>query len=344
MAEVRLGINGFGRIGRQVTRIAARDPRVEVVAVNDLVDPRTNAHLFKYDTTYGRFDGTTELDGDDIVINGTRVRVFKQKDPAQIPWGDSGVDYVLESTGVFTNVEDCGKHLEAGAKLVMLSAPAKGEMPTYVMGVNEQQWLADGRPEVVSNASCTTNCLAPLVKVLNDSFGIVQGYMNTVHSYTNDQRILDKDHKDLRRARAAAENIIPTTTGAAKAVALVIPELKGKLDGFALRVPTPTGSVVDFTAILGREVTANEVNSAFEAAANGALKGIMAVTHDPIVSSDIIADPHSCIIDAALTSAMGSFVKTIGWYDNEWGYSCRCVDMLRYFAEHAEQSGSVRAS
>jgi glyceraldehyde 3-phosphate dehydrogenase len=344
MAQVRLGINGFGRIGRQVTRIAARDPRVEVVAVNDLVEPQINAHLFKYDTTYGRFDGTTELDGDDIIINGTRVQVFKQKDPAQIPWGDVGVDWVLESTGVFTNVEDCGKHLAGGAKYVMLSAPAKGAMPTYVMGVNEPQWLADGRPQVVSNASCTTNCLAPLVKVLHDSFGVVQGYMNTVHSYTNDQRILDKDHKDLRRARAAAENIIPTTTGAAKAVALVMPELKGRLDGFSLRVPTPTGSVVDFTAILGREVTADEVNAAFETAASRPLKGIMHVTHDPIVSSDIIADPHSCIIDAQLTSAMGSLVKAIGWYDNEWGYSCRCVDMLAYFAENAGQAGNAPAS
>ncbi|MDQ3024289.1 MAG: glyceraldehyde-3-phosphate dehydrogenase, partial [bacterium] len=238
MAQIRLGINGFGRIGRQVTRIGASDPRIEVVAVNDLVDPATNAHLFKYDSTYGRFNGTVELDGDDIVINGTSVRVFKQKDPAQIPWGDIGVDYVLESTGVFTNVEECSKHIAGGAKMVMLSSPAKGAMPTYVLGVNEQQWLSDGRPDVISNASCTTNCLAPMVKVLHDSFGVARGLMNTVHSYTNDQRILDKDHKDLRRARAAAVNIIPTTTGAAKSVALVIPELKGRLDGFSLRVPT----------------------------------------------------------------------------------------------------------
>jgi glyceraldehyde 3-phosphate dehydrogenase len=335
MAQVRLGINGFGRIGRQVTRIAANDPRVEVVAINDLVEPQINAHLFKYDSSYGRFDGTVELLGDDIVINGTTVRVFKQKDPAQIPWGEVGVDFVLESTGVFTNVEECEKHIAGGAKTVMLSAPAKGAMPTYVLGVNEQQWVADGRPSVVSNASCTTNCLAPLVKVLNDSFGVVQGFMNTVHSYTNDQRILDKDHKDLRRARAAAENIIPTTTGAAKSVALVIPELKGKLDGFSLRVPTPTGSVVDFTAVLNREVSVEEINAAFEVAANGPLKGIMSVTRDPIVSKDIVGDSHSCIIDAELTQSLGSFVKVIGWYDNEWGYSCRCVDLMAYMAANA---------
>lgn len=336
MAQVRLGINGFGRIGRQVTRIAAGDPRVEVVAINDLVDPAINAHLFKYDSSYGRFDGSVELAGEDIVINGTKVHVFKQKDPAQIPWGDVGVDYVLESTGVFTNIEECSKHIAGGAKFVMLSAPAKGAMPTYVLGVNEQQWIADGRPNVVSNASCTTNCLAPMVKVLHDSFGVVQGYMNTVHSYTNDQRILDKDHKDLRRARAAAENIIPTTTGAAKTVAVVIPELKGKLDGLSLRVPTPTGSVVDFTAILNREASIDEINAAFEAAANGPLQGIMSVTRDPIVSKDIVGDSHSCIIDAELTMVMGNLVKTVGWYDNEWGYSCRCVDLLAYMAENAD--------
>jgi glyceraldehyde 3-phosphate dehydrogenase len=342
MAQVRLGINGFGRIGRQVTRIAASDPRIEVVAINDLVEPQINAHLFKYDTTYGRFNGTVELDGDDIVVNDNRVRVFKQKDPAQIPWGDVGADFVLESTGVFTNVEDCSKHLAGGAKLVMLSAPAKGEMPTYVMGVNEQTWL-DSRPAVISNASCTTNCLAPLVKVLHDSFGVERGFMNTVHSYTNDQRILDKDHKDLRRARAAAENIIPTSTGAAKAIGLVMPELKGKLDGFSLRVPTPTGSIVDFTAILAREASVDELNAAFDAAAAGPLKGIMQVQRDPIVSSDIVGDSHSCIVDAELTSVMGNLVKAVGWYDNEWGYSCRCVDMLSYFAENAGRAGSVPA-
>jgi glyceraldehyde 3-phosphate dehydrogenase len=335
MAQVRLGINGFGRIGRQVTRIAANDSRVEVVAINDLVDPATNAHLFKYDSSYGRFAGSVELAGDNLVINGTKVHVFKQKDPAQIPWGEAGVDYVLESTGVFTNVEECGKHIAGGAKLVMLSAPAKGAMPTYVLGVNEKQWVADGRPNVISNASCTTNCLAPMVKVLHDSFGIERGMMNTVHSYTNDQRILDKDHKDLRRARAAAENIIPTTTGAAKAVALVIPELKGKLDGFSLRVPTPTGSIVDFTCNLSREVSVEEVNAAFDTAASDALKGIMSVTREPIVVKDIVGDSHSCIIDAELTTALGNMVKAVAWYDNEWGYSCRCVDMLAYLAENA---------
>jgi glyceraldehyde 3-phosphate dehydrogenase len=335
MAQVRLGINGFGRIGRQVTRIAAADPRVEVVAINDLVDPGINAHLLKYDSSYGRFKGTVELAGEDIVINGGKVHVFKQKDPAQIPWGDVGVDYVLESTGVFTNVEDCSKHLSGGAKYVMLSAPAKGEMPTYVLGVNEQEWITAGRPSVISNASCTTNCLAPMVKVLHDSFGVVQGYMNTVHSYTNDQRILDKDHKDLRRARAAAESIIPTSTGAAKTVAVVIPELKGKLDGLSLRVPTPTGSIVDFTAILSREVSIEEVNAAFESAAGGPLKGIMSVTNEPIVSKDIVGDTHSCIIDAELTMTMGSLVKACGWYDNEWGYSCRCVDLFAFMAANA---------
>jgi glyceraldehyde 3-phosphate dehydrogenase len=341
MAQVRLGINGFGRIGRQVTRIAAADPRVEVVAINDLVDPNINAHLFKYDSSYGRFDGSVELAGEDIVVNGTKVRVFKQKDPAQIPWGDVGVDYVLESTGVFTNVEECTKHIAGGAKFVMLSAPAKGAMPTYVLGVNEQQWIADGRPNVVSNASCTTNCLAPMVKVLHDSFGVERGFMNTVHSYTNDQRILDKDHKDLRRARAAAENIIPTTTGAAKTVAVVIPELKGKLDGLSLRVPTPTGSVVDFTAILNREAGIDEINAAFDASANGPLQGIMSVTRDPIVSKDIVGDTHSCIIDAELTMVMGNLVKVVGWYDNEWGYSCRCVDLLAFMAENAATAGQA---
>jgi glyceraldehyde 3-phosphate dehydrogenase len=333
MAQVRLGINGFGRIGRQVARIAATDPRVEVVAINDLVDPPINAHLFKYDSTYGKFPGTVALDGDNIVINGTSVEVFKQKDPAQIPWGDVGVDWVLESTGMFTNVEDCSKHIDGGAKFVMLSAPAKGAMPTYVLGVNHENWVAEGRPTVLSNASCTTNCLAPVVKVLHDSFGVRRGLMNTIHSYTNDQRLLDRDHKDLRRARSAAVNIIPTTTGAAKALSLVIPAMKGRLDGLSLRVPTPTGSIVDFTCEVEKATTVDEINAAFTAAAGGALKDILSVATEPIVQQDIVGDSHSAIVDAELTTVIdGSFVKVVAWYDNEWGYSCRCIDLMAWMS------------
>ncbi|MCC7478817.1 type I glyceraldehyde-3-phosphate dehydrogenase [bacterium] len=338
---IRIGINGFGRIGRIVTRIAHIDPRIEVVAVNDLVDAASNAHLFKYDSTYGRFNGSVEVDGGEFIINGNRVRVFSSKDPAQIPWGDLGVDYVVESTGVFTNIEECSKHIAGGARRVLLSAPSKGEMPTYVMGVNQQQWAADGHPAVVSNASCTTNCLAPLVKVLHESFGVRRGLMNTIHSYTNDQRLLDKDHKDLRRARAAAVNIIPTTTGAAKAVALVIPELKGRLDGFSLRVPTVVGSAVDITCELDKSTSKEEINERLRDAMRGALKGILYITDDPIVSSDIIGDTNSCIVDAALTTVIGgNFAKVVGWYDNEWGYSQRCVDLIAYMEQVAPAKGS----
>jgi len=332
--KVRIGINGFGRIGRLVARIATFHPEIDLVAFNDLVDPAVNAHLLKYDSTYRRFGGTVELQGDDLLVNGDKVRILKEKDPAAIPWGEMGVDTVLESTGVFTNVEECSKHLAGGAKQVILSAPAKGEMPTYVFGVNHTRWVADGRPKVISNASCTTNCLAPMARVLQDSFGIKRGLMNTIHAYTNDQQILDKGHKDLRRARSAAVNIIPTTTGAAKAIGLVIPELKGKLDGFATRVPVVTGSMVDLTCELEKATTKDEVNAKMAEAAEGPLSGVLSVATDPVVSTDIIQDPHSCIFDAALTIVIGgTFVKVVGWYDNEWGYSCRCLDLMLYMAE-----------
>jgi glyceraldehyde 3-phosphate dehydrogenase len=292
--------------------------------------------LFKYDSTYGRFNGSVEVKDGEFIINGNHVRVFAEEDPASLPWGELQVDYVIESTGVFATIEDCTKHLDAGAKRVVLSAPAKGPMPTYVMGVNHRQWESDGYPAVISNASCTTNCLAPLAKVLHDSFGIRRGLMNTIHSYTNDQRLLDRDHKDLRRARAAAVNVIPTTTGAAKAVALVIPELKGRLDGFAMRVPTVTGSAVDFTCELDKAASKDEINQRLRDAAGGSLKGILYVTDDPIVSSDIIGDKHSCIIDAALTTVIdGNFAKVVGWYDNEWGYSERCIDLVNYMEQAA---------
>jgi glyceraldehyde 3-phosphate dehydrogenase len=331
--SIRIGINGFGRIGRLVARIAAKAPDVDLVAFNDLVDPATNAHLFEYDSTYRRFDGAVELRGDELLIDGDSVKLLKEKDPAQIPWGDLGVDYVLESTGVFTNVEACAKHIAGGAKYVLLSAPAKGAMPTYVYGVNHAQWVGDGKPAVISNASCTTNCLAPVAKVLNDNFTIKRGLMNTIHAYTNDQQILDKGHKDLRRARSAAVNVIPTTTGAAKAIGLVIPALKGKLDGFATRVPVATGSVVDLTVEVERETSAEEINAKMAEAAAGPLKGILAVAAGPIVSSDVIQDSHSAIFDPALTCVIGgTFVKVVSWYDNEWGYSCRCLDLMHYMA------------
>ena len=334
MAKIRLGINGFGRIGRQVARIAAKDPEVDLVAFNDLCDAATNAHLFKYDSTYGRYAGRVELKSDEFIIDGDAVKLLSEKDPASLPWGDLGVEYVLESTGVFRDVAKCELHLKAGAKQVLLSAPAKDEMPTYVLGVNHQQWLTDGKPAVISNASCTTNCLAPVAKVLHDSFDIVRGLMNTIHAYTNDQRILDQLHSDLRRSRSAAVNIIPTTTGAAKAVGLVIPELKGKVDGFAMRVPVVTGSVVDLTVEVEKATTAEEVNIMLIEAAKGPLKGILAVTEEPIVSTDVIGDPHSSIADLEMTKVMdGTFVKVVSWYDNEWGYSSRCIDFFKYMTE-----------
>ncbi|MBN2083471.1 type I glyceraldehyde-3-phosphate dehydrogenase [bacterium] len=333
MAKIRLGINGFGRIGRQVARIASSSDEIDLVAFNDLCDAKTNAHLFKYDSTYGRFNGTIELKGDEFIINGDAVKLLSIKDPAELPWGDLGVDFVLESTGVFRTVETCNKHLEAGAKQVLLSAPAKGEMPTYVMGVNHLNWAADGKPKIISNASCTTNCLAPVAKVLNDNYTIKRGLMNTIHAYTNDQRILDQLHSDLRRARSAAVNIIPTTTGAAKAVGLVIPDLKGKVDGFATRVPTVTGSMVDLTVEVEKPTTAEDINAKLRAAANGELKGILYATDDPIVSTDIVGDSHSSIADLDMTKVIdGTFIKTISWYDNEWGYSSRCVDFFKFLA------------
>ena len=334
--EIKIGINGFGRIGRQVARIASGREGIDLVAFNDLADAATNAHLFRYDSTYGRFQGSVELHGDQFIINGDSVKLLSERDPANLPWDDLGVDYVIESTGVFRSVEDCSAHLQGGAKAVLLSAPAKGAMPTYVLGVNHTMWIADGRPQVFSNASCTTNCLAPVAKVLHENWGIRRGLMNTIHAYTNDQNLLDQMHKDLRRARSAAVNIIPTTTGAAKAVGLVIPELQGRIDGFALRVPAVTGSVVDLTAELERPATADEINAALTAAAAGELKGILGVTNDPLVSTDIIQDPRSSIADLELTKVIeGSFAKVVSWYDNEWGYSCRCVDFLEFIHSQA---------
>lgn len=331
----KIGINGFGRIGRLSLRtILKRYPgELEVVAVNDLTDAKTNAHLLKYDSTFGRFDGTVGVDGDNIVVNGKTIKVFAEKDPANIDWSSLGVEIVLESTGKFTNREDAAKHLGGTVKKVLISAPAKGEDITVVLGVNEGDY-DPAKHHVVSNASCTTNSLAPVAKVLDENFGIVKGLMTTVHAYTNDQRIQDMAHKDLRRARAAAVSIIPTTTGAAKAIGLVLPQLKGKLDGYALRVPTLTGSVTDLTLELSREVTAEEVNAAVKAAAEGPLKGILCYMEDPIVSADIVQDDHSAIYDAGMAKVIGgNMLKILSWYDNEWGYSCRVADLLHYFVK-----------
>lgn len=330
----KVGINGFGRIGRQVLRtIMERHPdELEVVAINDLFDTKTNAHLFKYDSNFGVFDGDVSYTEDTIVVNGHEVKAFAVRNPEELPWGELGVDIVVESTGIFRDRAGAAKHLTAGAKKVIISAPAKGEDITIVLGVNE----GDYNPEtdnIISNASCTTNCLAPVAKVLSDTFGIEYGLMTTVHSYTNDQNTLDQGHKDLRRSRAAALNIIPTTTGAAKAVALVLPELKGIVDGMAMRVPTPTVSVVDLVVQLKTDTTAEEVNAAFKAAAEGELKGILGFSEEPLVSMDFKGDSRSSIVDAALTSAMGPrFVKVVSWYDNEWGYSCRVADLAAIVA------------
>ena len=330
---VRVGINGFGRIGRQSLKaLIERAPDVEVVAVNDLVDTELNALLFKHDSTYGAYPGTVDHT-DALIIDGREIKVLKERDPAALPWGALGVDIVLESTGIFTDADKARAHLNAGAKKVIISAPAKGEDITIVLGVNEERY-DPATHDIISNASCTTNCLAPAAKVVHDSWTIERGLMNTIHSYTNDQRILDVAHKDPRRARAAGLNIIPTTTGAAKALALVIPDLKGKFDGFSLRVPTPTVSVVDFTADLERPTTAEEVNAAFREAAAGPMKGILGVSDDPLVSTDFRGDARSSIIDAAMTMVIGgTMVKVIAWYDNEWGYSCRVADLIRYVAE-----------
>jgi len=332
---VKIAINGFGRIGRISFRNIQRKSNVEVVAINDLTDASTLAHLLKYDSVHGRFDGEVYAEGEYLVVNGKKIRVYAERDPENLPWGELGIDIVIESTGIFRNKEKMGKHIKAGAKKVILTVPAdKAEDvdATVVLGVNDNILTKD--MTCVSNASCTTNCLAPVAKVLNDNFGVVRGLMNTVHSYTNDQHILDLPHKDLRRARAAAVSIIPTSTGAAKAVGLVIPELKGKLDGLSMRVPTPDGSVVDLTVELSRPVTKEEVNAAMKAAAEGPMKGILEYTEDPIVSCDIIDNPHSSIFDAKLTMVMdGNMVKVVSWYDNENGYSNRVCDLAEKLAK-----------
>jgi glyceraldehyde 3-phosphate dehydrogenase (phosphorylating) len=324
---VKIGINGFGRIGRLVFRRALELGNIEIVGINDLTDAKTLAHLLKYDSVHGRFNGTVTVDGSSIVVNGKKIQITAERDPANLKWSDLGAEVIIEATGVFRSKEACMKHITAGAKKVILTVPAKGDVDaTVVLGVNDD--VLKGDEQVISNASCTTNCLAPMAKVLNDKFGIEKGYMTTVHSYTNDQVILDLPHSDLRRARSAAVSIIPTTTGAAKAVGLVIPELKGKLDGFALRVPTPDGSITDLVAILKTEVTVDEINAAMKEAADGPMKGILEYCIDPIVSADIVGDPHSNIFDSLSTMANGKLVKIVGWYDNEWGYSCRVVDLL----------------
>jgi len=321
------GINGFGRIGRMVLRAMSDEQLKKVVAINDLTDNKTLAHLLKYDSTAGRYHGTVEYDDESLTVNGHRILATAEKDPANLDWGGKGVSVVLESTGFFLDKAGAGKHIAAGAKKVIISAPAKDPDLTFCIGINSHLYDAD-KHHIISNASCTTNCLAPMVKVLHDSFGIEKGFMSTIHSYTGDQRLLDTPHSDLRRARSAAENIVPSSTGAASAIGLVIPELNGKLQGGAFRVPTPTGSVTDLSAILSKEVTVAEINAAYKAAADGPLKGIFYYTTDPIVLKDIVGDPHSCILDSGLTMAQGNFVKVVGWYDNEWGYSNRAVDAM----------------
>ncbi len=325
----RIGVNGFGRIGRLVVRaIGELHPdKLQVAAVNDLTDAKTNAHLFKYDTNYGIYDGSVEANNGDLVIDGNNIRVFSERDPAQIPWSEMGVDIVIESTGIFTDADKASGHLKGGAQKVIISAPAKGEDLTIVLGVNDHLYDSS-KHHIVSNASCTTNCFATMVKVLNDSFGIEHGLMSTIHSYTNDQAILDQRHSDLRRARAAAMNIIPTSTGAARAVGLVLPELNGKLHGMAFRVPTATGSITDFTAQVSKDATVEAVNQAFLEASQGSMKGILEYTDEPLVSSDFRGNTHSCIIDGLSTMVMEDrMVKILGWYDNEWGYSCRTADL-----------------
>lgn len=328
----KVGINGFGRIGRNVFRAALNDPEFEVVAVNDLTDAQTLAHLLKYDSTHGKFEGSVEVTEQGFAVNGKEVRVLSERDPAQLPWKELGVEIVVESTGRFTNAHDAAKHREAGAKKVIISAPAKNEDLTVVMGVNHQQYNPDEH-HILSNASCTTNCLAPFTKVLHEKFGIRRGLMTTVHAYTSDQQILDAPHKDLRRARTAGESIIPTTTGAAKAIALVLPELEGKLNGIAMRVPTKNVSVVDLVAEVEQDVTVEEVNEALKQAAEGELKGILAYSEEPLVSIDYNTDPHSSSVDALSTMVLdGKMVKVVSWYDNEWGFSNRVVDLAKYIA------------
>jgi glyceraldehyde 3-phosphate dehydrogenase len=325
--QIRVAINGFGRIGRLTFKALLQKDNVEVVAINDLTAPATLAHLLKYDSVHGKFDGTISIEGDSMVVNGKNIAICAERDPAKLPWKSLNIDVVLESTGFFRSMETAGKHVEAGAKKVVISAPASGnDVPTVVLGVNEE--ILTGNETVMSNASCTTNCLAPMVKTLDDTFGLEKGFITTVHAYTSDQRLQDAPHKDLRRARAAAYSIIPTSTGAAKAVGLVLPHLAGKLDGCAMRVPIPNGSLTDFTAILKKDVTLEEVKAAMKAASTGSMKGILEYNEDPIVSIDIVGNPHSCIFDAPMTFAKGNMVKVIGWYDNEAGYSNRAADLI----------------
>ena len=329
---INVGINGFGRIGRNFFRAALTNPNINIVGINDLTDNATLAHLLKYDSILGRLGLEVSHTEDTITVGGKTIKVFAERDPANLPWAAVGATVVVESTGIFTKAADAGKHITAGAKKVIISAPATDEDITIVMGVNHQNYDSS-KHNIISNASCTTNCLAPMAKVLNDEFGIVRGLMTTIHAYTNDQVILDFPHKDLRRSRAAALSIIPTSTGAAKAISLVIPELKGKLDGFAMRVPVPTGSATDLTVELAKEVSVAEINAAIKKASEGSLKGYLTYTEDPIVSADIVTDPASCIFDSGLTKVIGTQVKVVGWYDNEWGYSNRLVDLIQYIGK-----------
>jgi len=330
---IKVGVNGFGRIGRNFLRAALESgANFEIVGINDLTDNATLAHLLKYDSILGRLKVPVTFTDSTITVGGKTISISAERDPANIPWGKLGVDVVVESTGIFTKAADAGKHIAAGAKKVIISAPATDEDITIVMGVNHEKYDS-AKHNIISNASCTTNCLAPMAKVLNDEFGIVRGLMTTIHAYTNDQVILDFPHKDLRRSRAAALSIIPTSTGAAKAISLVLPELKGKLDGYALRVPVPTGSATDLTVELSKEASVVEINAALKKASQGALKGYMTYTEDPIVSADIVTDPSSCIVDAGLTKVIGTTAKVVGWYDNEWGYSNRLVDLIQYIGK-----------
>jgi glyceraldehyde 3-phosphate dehydrogenase len=326
MSKIRVAINGFGRIGRLTFKYLLEKPTVEVVAINDLTDPTTLAHLLKYDSVHGKFNGTVEATATSLIVNGTAISITAERDPKQLPWKSMGIDVVLESTGRFVDEDGAGSHIQAGARKVVISAPAKGNIPTVVLGVNDH--ILTGEETIVSNASCTTNCLAPMAKVLDDNFGIEKGYITTVHAYTADQNLQDAPHKDLRRARAAAYSIVPTSTGAAKAVGLVLPHLKGKLDGIAMRVPIPDGSLTDLTVILKKEATAEEINAAMKKAAENELKGILQYETDPIVSIDIVGNKHSNIFDAELTSTNGTLAKVVGWYDNEAGYSARTADLI----------------
>jgi len=326
MSKIKVAINGFGRIGRLSFKALLQKPNIEIVAINDLTDTHTLAHLLKYDSVHGRFQGTVEAAADGIIVNGQKISIYAEREPAKLPWGQLGVQVVLESTGRFVDEAGAGGHITAGAKKVIISAPAKGNIPTVVLGVNEN--ILTGQETIISNASCTTNCLAPMAKVLDDLFGIDIGYITTIHAYTADQNLQDAPHKDLRRARAAAYSIVPTSTGAAKAVGLVLPHLKGKLDGVAMRVPIPDGSLTDLTVTLKKPATIEEINKAMKAAAEGALKGILEYTEDEIVSIDIVGNPHSCIFDAKLTAVNGNLVKVVGWYDNEAGYSHRIADLI----------------